>query len=105
MERRRPPLSLKNTTLAIVATDAPLSKEQANKVAQMAHDGMARAVRPAHTMYDGDIVFVLSTGRGEVFRDTTAVGSLAASVVGKAIVRGVTQAAGLAGVPSVNELR
>ena len=94
-----------NTTLAIVATDAPLSKEQANKVAQMAHDGMARAVRPAHTMYDGDIVFVLSTGLGEVFRDTTAVGSLAASVVGKAIVRGVTQAAGMAGVPSVNELR
>ncbi len=94
-----------NTTLAIVATDAPLNKEQANKVAQMAHDGMARAVRPSHTMYDGDIVFALSTGRGEPFRDTTAVGSLAALVVGEAIVRGVTRAAGLAGIPSVNELQ
>lgn len=94
-----------NTTLAVVATDAPLTKEQANKVAQMAHDGMARSVRPAHTMYDGDIVFVLSTGRGEVFGDTTAVGSIAASVVSKAIVGGVTQATGLAGVPSVGEIR
>lgn len=53
----------KNTTLAIVATDAVLSKAQAKKIAMMAHDGMARSIRPAHTMFDGDIVFCLSTGK------------------------------------------
>ncbi len=51
-----------NTTLAVVATDAALSKPQAQKIAMMAHDGMARAIRPAHTMFDGDIVFCLATG-------------------------------------------
>lgn len=53
----------RNTTLAVVATDADLTKTQAKKIAMMAHDGMARAIRPAHTMFDGDIVFCLSTGR------------------------------------------
>jgi L-aminopeptidase/D-esterase-like protein len=52
-----------NTTLAVVATDAALNKAQAKKIAMMAHDGMARAIRPAHTMFDGDIVFCLSTDR------------------------------------------
>jgi L-aminopeptidase/D-esterase-like protein len=53
----------KNTTLAVVATDAVLTKSQAKKIAMMAHDGMARAIRPAHTMFDGDIVFCLATGK------------------------------------------
>lgn len=53
----------RNTTLAVVATDAVLTKAQAKKIAMMAHDGMGRAIRPAHTMFDGDIVFCLSTGR------------------------------------------
>ena len=53
----------KNTTLAVVATDAVLTKSQAKKIAMMAHDGMARSIRPAHTMFDGDIVFCLSSGR------------------------------------------
>ncbi|MEE9248835.1 MAG: P1 family peptidase [Dehalococcoidia bacterium] len=95
---------LQNTTLAIVATDAALSKEQVNKIAQMAQDGIAMAVRPAHTMYDGDVVFVLSTGRGRQFPDTTALGAIAAAVVSRAIVRGMTQAKGLGGVPSVTEV-
>ena len=58
-----PPAAGQNTTLAVVATDAVLNKTQAKKIAMMAHDGMARAIRPAHTMFDGDIVFCLSTGR------------------------------------------
>lgn len=70
--RLRPPVGLpglsvgkpgRNTTLAVVATDAVLNKAQAKKIAGMAHDGMARAIRPAHTMFDGDIIFCLSTGR------------------------------------------
>ena len=95
---------LQNTTLTIVATDAALSKEQVNKIAQMAQDGIAMAVRPAHTMYDGDAVFVLSTGRGKRFTDTTALGAVAAAVVSRAIVRGVIRAKGLGGVPSVSEV-
>ncbi|MFQ5874920.1 MAG: P1 family peptidase, partial [Dehalococcoidia bacterium] len=99
-----PPLFAQSTTLAVVATNASLTKEQANKVAQMAHDGIAMAVSPAHTMFDGDIVFVLSTGRGGPYQDTTAVGSVAAVVLGRAVVRGVTWAEGLAGVPSAAEV-
>ncbi len=58
-----PSAAAANTTLAVVATDAVLTKTQAKKIAMMAHDGMARAIRPAHTMFDGDIVFCLSTGK------------------------------------------
>ena len=92
-----------NTTLAVVLTDACLSKLQATKVAQMAHDGMARAVRPVHTQFDGDIVFVLSTGRRRA--DLNTVGVAAAEAVAKAIVRGVKLARGLGGVPACRDLR
>jgi L-aminopeptidase/D-esterase-like protein len=51
-----------NTTIGVVVTDAELTKEQANRVAAVAHDGIARAVRPAHTRYDGDTIFCLATG-------------------------------------------
>src|SRR5207247_9403416 len=51
-----------NTTLAVVATNAALTKEQTNKLAQLGHDGLARVISPAHTLYDGDTVFALSTG-------------------------------------------
>jgi L-aminopeptidase/D-esterase-like protein len=82
-----------NTTVAVVATDAMLDKEGANKVAQMAHDGLAGAIVPAHTMYDGDTVFCLSTGKRPLSRDRaadiTAIGSLAAEVLAAAVVRAV----------------
>ncbi|MFQ5987312.1 MAG: P1 family peptidase [Dehalococcoidia bacterium] len=94
-----------NTTIGVVATDAPLSKEQVNKVAQMAHDGLARAVRPAHTMVDGDAIFVLSTGNGGEGEDVTIIGSIAAEVVATAIVRAVRQAEGLVGIPAAGEVR
>ena len=96
------PPAAANTTIGVVATDAALTKEQVNKVAQMAHDGIARAVRPCHTMYDGDVVFALSLG--DKTGDVTVVGSVAAEVVAMAIVRAVTQATGLAGVPAVGDL-
>ncbi|MBI5303949.1 MAG: P1 family peptidase [Chloroflexi bacterium] len=76
-----------HTTLGVVATNAALTKEQANLVAMMAHDGYARALRPAHAMYDGDTVFVLSVGNLEC--DVTAVGHTASEVIAEAIVRAV----------------
>jgi L-aminopeptidase/D-esterase-like protein len=79
--------AIENTTLAVVATDAALTKAQAQKVAAMAHDGFARAIRPAHTMFDGDTIFALSTGQRPV--DVTSVGAVAAELVALAIVRAV----------------
>jgi len=75
------------TVIGVVATNARLTKEEANKVAQMAHDGLARAVRPAHTMFDGDTLFALATGQKR--GDVNLVGAYAAEVVAQAIVRAV----------------
>jgi L-aminopeptidase/D-esterase-like protein len=88
-----------NTTIGVVATDALLNKEQVNKMAQMAHDGLARAVRPAHTMVDGDAIFALATGK-EGPEDVTMLGALAAEVVATAIVRAVREAETLVGIPA-----
>jgi len=73
-----------NTTIGVVATDAALSSVEANVVAAMAHDGIARAIRPAHTLRDGDTLFALSSGKRKA--DVNAVGILAAEVVAQAIV-------------------
>ncbi len=82
--------STNNTVIGAVATNAKLNKEEANKVAQMAHDGLARAIRPAHTMYDGDTIFALSTGDRSA--DVNLIGALAAEVFAEAIIRGVKAA-------------
>jgi L-aminopeptidase/D-esterase-like protein len=79
-----------HTIIGVVATNARLSKEETNKVAQMAHDGVARAVRPAHTMFDGDTLFSLATGRKRA--DINLVGAYAAEVVAEAIIRAVKTA-------------
>jgi len=76
---------MQNTTLAVIATDAALTKAQARKVAAMAHDGLARAIKPIHTMFDGDTIFALSTGG--IQADITVIGAVAAAVVSRAIVR------------------
>jgi len=100
-------LSFANTTLAVVATSAYLTKEAANKVAQMAHDGLARTIRPVHTMLDGDVVVCLATGkppkkgRGA---DASVVGAAAAEVLAQAVVRAVQQAESLGGVPAARDL-
>ena len=88
-----------NTTLAVVATNARLDKAGATKVAQMAQDGLARAIRPAHTHFDGDTVFALSTG--DVQADLSLVGALAADVLARAIVQGVRAAETSHGIPGV----
>jgi L-aminopeptidase/D-esterase-like protein len=92
-----------NTTLGVVATNAALSKEQANKVAQMAQDGVARCIRPSHTMHDGDVMFALSLGDKRA--DVTVVGALAAEVIAEAIVRAVEKAETLGGIPAARDVR
>jgi L-aminopeptidase/D-esterase-like protein len=92
-----------NTTIGVVATNAQLTKEQANVVAMMAHDGIARAIRPSHSMFDGDALFVLATGFVQE-GDVTAIGHAASEVVAAAIVRGVKAATGLGGVPAARDL-
>ena len=89
------------TTLAIVATDALLTKAEATKVAQMAHDGLARTIHPVHTMSDGDVVFALATGASGERAHTTLVGALAADVLADAVLRAVRAARSLveAGLP------
>ena len=96
-----------NTTIGVVATDAWLNKEQVNKVAQMAHDGLARAIRPTHTMADGDAIFVLSTAKaGEAgVEDVSIIGSMAAEVMARAVVRAATEAETVAGVPAAKDVR
>ncbi len=91
-----------NTTLAIVATNAALTKNHATKVAQMAHNGMARVIRPIHTMLDGDTVFALSLG--EYRADVSLLGELAAEAVSRAIVNAVLAAEPLGGLPCARDL-
>jgi len=99
-----------NTTIAVIATSASLSKEATNKVAQMAHDGLAQVLRPAHTMFDGDTVFSLALGPGlETKRDpeTTAsqvsrIGAAATTTLARAIVKAVRHATDLHGVPAAH---
>ena len=90
-----------STTLGIVATNARLTKPQANKVAQMAHDGLARAVYPVHTSVDGDIVFAAGTGETEAVPDL--VGAWGARVMEDAIVRAVLAAEGSNGIPAARD--
>jgi L-aminopeptidase/D-esterase-like protein len=91
-----------NTTIAIVATDATLTKAQTKQLAVMAQDGLARAIYPAHTMLDGDTVFAAATGRRPL-RDPLEVselGAIAANVLTRAVARGVFEASALPGTSS-----
>ena len=90
-----------NTTLVVVATDARLSKERAHLLSLAGHDGLIRAVRPAHTIWDGDAVFSLATGRAEAAQEV--VERLASDAVAEAIRRAVRMATPLGGVPSIGE--
>jgi L-aminopeptidase/D-esterase-like protein len=89
-----------NTVIGVAATNAKLTKVQATKVAQMAHDGIAHAIRPAHTMLDGDVVFALSTGARKAVVST--VGAFAAEVMAEAILRAVRKAKPVEGLPGLN---
>ncbi|UCH19752.1 MAG: P1 family peptidase [Deltaproteobacteria bacterium] len=113
-----PPLETgpaQNTTIGLVATDATLTKSQAQKIAQMAHDGLARAIRPAHTMFDGDTIFCLATGKRKLpevpgFFDAPQaqaindLGQTAADCVTRAIMRAILSAHSLAGMTAFRDL-
>ncbi|KCZ73049.1 L-aminopeptidase/D-esterase [Candidatus Methanoperedens nitroreducens] len=92
-----------NTVIGVIVTNAELTRGDANKVAQMAHDGLARAVRPAHTMFDGDTIFALSTGKGQI-ANVNAIGSFAAEASAQAIVNAVQEATSLWDVPALRDL-
>jgi len=95
-----------NTTIAVVATDAALDKAGCRRLAIMAQDGLARAIRPIHTPFDGDTVFALSTGTGGPVEPAAllALGSAAADCLARAIMRAVLAAEPLGGVPSWRQL-
>jgi L-aminopeptidase/D-esterase-like protein len=98
------PRAAENTTIAVVATNARLTKTEVNRVALMADDGMARAISPSHTIGDGDTVFALATGRWTGQADASIVGALAADALAEAIVRAAALTQGLGGLPAARDL-
>jgi L-aminopeptidase/D-esterase-like protein len=102
--RVQPPAAGQNTTIAVVATNARLDKAQANRMALMADDGLARAIVPAHTIGDGDTVFALATGRFTENVNVTVIGALAADALAEAIVRAAVLAEASGGLPAARDL-
>jgi L-aminopeptidase/D-esterase-like protein len=100
-------LTGENTTLVVVATDAALDRPQAKRLAIMAQDGLARALRPVHTPFDGDTVVALATGRGAPVDPVglARLGAHAADVTARAIARGVVTAGALDGIPGYRDRR
>lgn len=98
-----PGFPMKNTTIGVVATNAILNKAQANKVAEMAQNGLARSINPIHTMLDGDTVFAMSTGKVEA--DINLVGTLSAEVMSMAITNGVKSAKRYANILAWEDLK
>ncbi len=107
---------VQNTTIAVVATDAILTKTQATKVAQMAHDGMGRAIRPAHTMFDGDTIFCMATGKKKLpqtagffsaiqAQSISDIGHAAANCLSRAIIKAIFKAKSMAGVTAFCDLK
>jgi L-aminopeptidase/D-esterase-like protein len=92
--------SITNTTLAVIATDAQLTKAEATRLALMAHDGLARTIRPVHTPFDGDTIFALATGRRPA-PSMVQLGSIAAEVTATAVVRAVRTATARGGLPAL----
>jgi L-aminopeptidase/D-esterase-like protein len=98
------PSAVQNTTIAVVATNARLTKAAVNRVALMADDGMARAIIPSHTIGDGDTVFSLATGTWTGDADVSIIGALAAEALSEAIVRAAVTATASGGLPAARDL-
>ncbi len=94
----------RNTTIGVVATNAAFDKAQMTKIAQMAHDGLARAINPVHTPFDGDTIFALSTGAVKGKVGVGAVGAIAAVVMAQAVLRAVAHAEGIPGLPAYRDM-
>lgn len=91
-----------NTTIGVVVTNAKFSKSEMNKIASMAHNGYGRSMRPAHSIFDGDTIFTMATGKVEA--DINVVGLLAAKVVEQAVVRAVKNAEGILGYKAYQDM-
>lgn len=91
-----------NTVIGVVATNAKLDKNETNKIAQMAHNGLARTIRPTHTMLDGDTIFALSTQKKSA--DVNIVGAFAVEVVAEAVLRAARKAVGAAELPAAGDV-
>jgi L-aminopeptidase/D-esterase-like protein len=102
--RRQQPRPGENTTIGLVATNAKLSKADVSRMALMGDDGFAKAIVPSHTTGDGDTVFSLATGKWTGEANLTVIGAMAAEAMAEALVRAVSKAETLAGVPSAKEL-
>jgi L-aminopeptidase/D-esterase-like protein len=94
-----------NTTIGLVATNVAFDKTQMTKIAQMAHDGLARTINPVHTLADGDTIFAVATGAVSMRANHGAIGALAADVMARAVVRAVMSAQGIQGLPAAIDLR
>jgi len=97
-------LGFTNTVIGVVATNARLNKEETNKLAQMASNGIARCISPAHTSFDGDVVFALSTHESDLVAPVSVVGSAAARAMSDAILDAVRCADGVGGIPAAKDL-
>jgi L-aminopeptidase/D-esterase-like protein len=93
-----------HTTIGIVATNATLTKSEAAKVAQMAHDGLARTINPVHTSADGDTIFAAATGTASTRADVTTIGAIGAEAMARAVNRAVRSATGIPGLPAHRDL-
>jgi L-aminopeptidase/D-esterase-like protein len=93
-EKPQPLLAGTNTTIGVIATDAILTKAQAHRLAQVAHDGLARSINPVHTLSDGDALFTLGTGQAGKTAGMMVLGTLAAEVTARAVVRAIRAARG-----------
>ena len=100
MKKNKPRLAVKsNTVIGVIATNAKCTKAEATKIAQMAHDGLAQTLRPAHTMFDGDTIFALATGEKEA--DISMIGAFAAELLAEAVLRAVRMASASGKLPGL----
>ena len=97
-------LPLTNTAIGVIATDAALTREDANYLASVSHDGLALTIRPCHTDRDGDTMFAMATGRQQQAVDLTTLGASAVEVTAQAVLWAVHTATGLGGIPAAGEL-
>jgi L-aminopeptidase/D-esterase-like protein len=93
-----------HTTIGMIVTNALLTKTEATKVAQMAHDGLARTINPVHTAADGDTIFAAATGTSSVKADVSTIGAIGAEVMARAVNRAVLSAVGIPGLPAHRDL-
>ncbi len=104
LERKRA-VAGEHTTIGVVATDAALTKAEATKIAQMAHDGLARTINPIHTAADGDTIFAAGTGKSVVRADVTTIGAAASEVMARAINNAILNATSIPGYPAYRDIK